>query len=125
MHVETYSGGKDKKITYVRLVRSFREGKKVRKEIVQVFGRLDELQKSTNDPDILEHLKAKYAEQSSARKAQKQSELATKLQGVLSAADTPANTEGCFTLSYAWWPLRKIWNSLTLQSRINYLQKTS
>ena len=102
-------------------MRSFREGKKVRKEIVQVFGRLDELQKSTNDPDILEHLKAKYAEQSSARKAQKQSELATKLQGVLSAADTPANTEGCCTLSYAWWPLRKIWNSLTLQNRINYL----
>lgn len=124
MHVETYSGGKDKKITYVRLVRSFREGKKVRKEIVQVFGRLDELKKSTNDPDILEHLKAKYAEQSSARKVQKQSELATKLQAVLSAADTPANTEGCFTLNYAWWPLRKIWNSLTLHSRINYLQKT-
>lgn len=126
MFVETVKGGKGNRFTYVRVVRSVRENGVSKKKLVENLGRLDDLVKKYGE-NALEILKEKYREDSRERIKQKEESRLNVINGLLSAGEDPSAAsglnDGCLTLNYGFYPLRRIWNELSLDVRFKNLQK--
>ena len=117
MYVGTMGKGNRAK---VYLLESYRDGKKVKKRILQCFGHLSEL--TREDPLAVEKLKAKFDrhEEKNAKRAQEAAVAAYALnfdpKDTLSSLKAPE-------IIYSNYILRPLWKELEISKTINYLQK--
>ena len=117
MYVGTMGKGNRAK---VYLLESYRDGKKVKKRILQCFGHLSEL--TREDPLAVEKLKAKFDrhKEKNAKRAQEAAVAAYALnfdpKDTLSSLKAPE-------IIYSNYILRPLWKELEISKTINYLQK--
>lgn len=112
---------KSKSNVYVYLAESKRVGKKTTTTLVKKLGSLADLTK--DNPNALEELKAKYADQRSQKALVAKHNAETAVNAILSTSVATDRDSACPVLNYGWYALRQIWTKeLQLTPYINYLQ---
>ncbi len=129
MYVQTFKSGKNKQNVYVKLVEAYRDKKgRKRTRIVENFGRIEDVTK--NNPNAVEELKAKYADE---RRTKKEATVEARMKSIketlaISAESGKKKSSECPAplLHYGHYLLKEIWDEdLGLSKKIDYLQKSS